>query len=235
MIDINLLPQEMRKKEPRFKAIEFGEVDLKNLPVKKIGIVIVALLLSIHAILFFVGSYSKSRAAVLTKKYNDIMPDRNNALALKSQVDIINRKVGAIDELMVKRFGWAEKLDSLNDSITPGIWLSDITYDEKMTELKKQVVTKQVVTKQVVEGAKSQALKQVAEKTVMRYLFISGYASSMGEQGTALIGKFIKSLKDNPEFYSDFSSIELGSIKSEKIQDQEVMSFKLTCMFKQAG
>jgi len=227
MIEINLLPQEMRKKEPRFKPIEFGEIDLKNLPVKNIGIAIVVLLLSLHALLFFIGSHSKSMAAVMTKKYNDIMPERNSALALKSQIDLMNRKVAAIDELMVKRFGWAEKLSSLNDSITPGIWLSELTYDEKMAER-----TTQVVTKQTVPGSKNQAIKQSTEKVMLRYLMISGYASSMGEQGTASIGKFIKSLKDNTGFYSDFSSIELGSIKSEKVQDQEVMSFKLTCMFK---
>jgi hypothetical protein len=227
MIEINLLPQEMRKKEPRFKPIEFGEIDLKNLPVKNIGIAIVVVLVSLHVILFVVGSQSKSRAAAMMKKYNSIMPERNSALALKSQIDLMNRKVAAIDQLMVKRFGWAEKLSSLNDSITPGIWLSELTYDEKMSER-----TMKVVTKQAAPGGKGQALKQSTEKVALKYLVISGYASSMGEQGTASIGKFIKSLKDNPEFYSDFSNIELGSIKSEKMQDQEVMSFKLTCMFK---
>jgi len=230
MIEINLLPQEMRKKEPRFKPIEFGMIDMKNLPVKNIGIAAVVALLVLHTALFIVGSYSKSRVADMTKKYNAILPERSTAQALKSQIDLINRKVAAIDELMVKRFGWAEKLSSLSDSVTSGIWLSELSYDEKTGESAKNVVTKQAAT-----GGKSQALKQSTEKVTLRYLLISGYASSMGEQGTALIGKFIKSLKDNPGFYSDFSSIELGSIKSEKMQDQEVMSFKLTCMFKQAG
>jgi len=230
MIEINLLPQEMRKKEPRFKPIEFGEIDLKNLPVKNIGIAAVGVLLALHAILFVVGSYSKSKIADMTKKYNAILPERNKAQSLKLQIDLMNRKVLAIDELMVKRFGWAEKLSSLNDSVTPGIWLSELTYDEKIGEN-----TKKVVTKQAAPGGKNQAIKQSTEKVVLRYLVISGYASSMGEQGTASIGKFIRSLKENPAFYSDFSSIELGSIKSEKMQDQEVMSFKLTCMFKQTG
>ena len=230
MIEINLLPQEMRKKEPRFKPIEFGEIDMKNLPVKNIGIAAIALLLSLHIILFVVGSYSKARSTEMTKKYNAILPERNRSQALKSQIDLVNRKVTAIDELMVKRFGWAEKLASLSDSVTPGIWLSDLTYDEKVGES-----TKKVITKQAAPGGKNQTLKQSTEKVNLRYLVISGYASSMGEQGTASIGKFIKSLKDNPGFYSDFSSIELGSIKSEKMQDQEVMSFKLTCMFKQTG
>ncbi len=55
----------------------------------------------------------------------------------------------------------------------------------------------------------------------------------MGEEGTASIGKFIKSLKDNNSFFSDFSDIDLGSIKRDKVNDQEVMSFKITCFFKE--
>ena len=68
---------------------------------------------------------------------------------------------------------------------------------------------------------------------VSKYLIISGFASTVGEEGTALIGKFIKGLKDNSSFYSDFSYIELGAIKRDRIEDQEVMSFRLTCLFKE--
>jgi hypothetical protein len=71
------------------------------------------------------------------------------------------------------------------------------------------------------------------EKSLLRYLIISGYASRLGEEDTALIGKFMKALKENPSFYSDFSDIELGTIKRDKIEDQEVMGFKITCLFKE--
>ena len=230
MIEINLLPQEMRKKEPRFKGIDFGEFDIKSLPFTKIAIVIGCILLMAHVMLFVLGVYSKSKAAVLLKKYNTILPERKDAISLKAQIDLINKKMAAIDELMVKRFAWAKKLNDLSDSMTPGIWLSNLEYDEKTGEN----VISASQSSQALKG-KVQAPRTATEKVTLRYLIISGYASSMGEQGTALIGKFIKNLKDNPGFYSDFSDIELGSIKSEKVQDQEVMSFKLTCMFKQAG
>ena len=54
----------------------------------------------------------------------------------------------------------------------------------------------------------------------------------MGEQGTALVGKFIQGMKDDQSFFSDFSDIKLESIKSEKVLDQEVMAFQITCQFK---
>lgn len=230
MIEINLLPQEMRKKESRFKSIELGEFDFRKLPLTKIAIVTAGALISLHLLLFVCGVYSKARATALTKEYNLLVVQNKEALNLKEQVDLIHKKVAAIDELMVKRFGWAKKLNDLSDAITPGIWISSFEYDEKLGERTIQLVQRPTSGKD-----KMPPPKNSTEKVMIRYLIITGYASSMGEQGTALIGKFIQNLKDNPGFYSDFYDIELGSIKSDRIQDQEVMSFKLTCMFKQAG
>jgi len=229
MIEINLLPPEMRKKESKFKSIELGEFDIKNLPIANIAITTGVVILLVHSLLFLVGIYSKSNTAKLSKQYNSMISQKNEAVNLKAQIDLINKKVSAIDELMVKRFSWAKKLNDLSDSVTPGIWLSSFEYDEKLGERSTQLIAKNGNG-----NGKAPVLKPSTEKVMIRYLIISGYASSMGEQGTALIGKFIQSLKDNAGFYSDFNDIELGSIKSERIQDQEVMSFKLTCMFKRA-
>jgi len=229
MIEINLLPQEMRKKESRFKPVDMSGFDIKSLPLVNIAIVAGGILLTLHVLLFVVGVYSKSKVTSLSKTYNSIVPENKEALALKSQLDLINKKIKAIDELMVKRFGWAKKLNDLSDSMTPGIWLSSLEYEEKFSERASAGQPKPGA----IDVKKAVVSKLATEKVMLKYLIISGYASSMGEQGTALIGKFIKSLKDNAGFYSDFNDIELGSIRSERMQDQEVMSFKLTCMFKQ--
>jgi len=230
MIEINLLPQEMRKKEPRFKSIDLGEIDFKNLPLKNIAIVAAVVLIGLHLLLFVSGAYSKSKITDFTKKYSSIEAQNKDALSLKEQVDLIHRKVAAIDELMVKRFAWSKKLNDLSDSVTPGIWIASLEYNEKLSERSIQLIQKSTGGKD-----KAPAPKKSTEKMMLKNLIISGYASSMGEQGTSLIGKFIQNLKDNPGFYADFYEIELGSIRAEKIKDQEVMSFKLTCMFRGDG
>lgn len=222
MITINLLPEELKKKEPRFKKVDIPKVklptlNLKNLPILKIAIGVAIAIVALQVLVIITNIYSASQLKELTKRYNDIIPKKKEADQLKAQAKSINDKIKTIDELMVKRFSWARKLNDLSDSMTPGIWLSDLTYDEKMTE-------------KVVRLSKG---KQATEKAISRYMTLSGYASSMGEQGTALIGKFIKSLKDNDNFFSDFSSIELGSIRSDRIENQEVMNFKITCLFKE--
>lgn len=226
MIEINLLPEELRKKEPKFKRIDLSGFDLKNIPVFKIVIISLSTLAVFHILLFTTGVFSKARLKSLTKKYNDILPKKKEADALKAQSIAINSKVRTIDELMVKRFSWAKELNALSDSMTPGIWLSEFNYDEKIGE--KPASPRAVINSK----GKREVSRPAIEKVLLRYLIISGYASSMGEEGTALIGKFIKSLKDNSNFYSHFSDIELGSIKSERIENQEVMSFKITCLFK---
>lgn len=220
MVEINLLPEELRKKEPRFKKIDLSGLNLQNLPVVHIAAYAIGALVAFHLILFSIGSYSKAVMGSLQKRYDELLPRKKEAEALSKQVDTMSKKVNAIDALMVKRFSWAKKLNALSDSVTPGIWLSELSYNEKVTE--HPVPT---------PAGKNKSAGTVMEKSVSKYLIISGYVSSMGEQGTALVGKFIKSLKDNSNFYSDFSSIELGAIRSDKIEGQEVMNFKLTCLF----
>ena len=96
--------------------------------------------------------------------------------------------------------------------MTSGIWLNEMDYDERPVAN--------------VKAAKGKALGMPGK------LLINGFAAGSGEQGLALVGKFIKSLKENEAFYSDFSDIELVASKSDKAEGQEVMNFKIGCVFK---
>ncbi|MDP2912511.1 MAG: hypothetical protein Q8N91_00700 [Candidatus Omnitrophota bacterium] len=224
MIEINLLPEKPKKKEAPFKMIGFSGLNLENVAFLKIGIAVVIVLAALHSSLYIVGALSGSKMDALGKKYNALLPKKAEADALKIKMESMYKKGRAIDLLMVKRFSWAKKLNALSDSMTPGIWLSELDYYEAPNE--RPVGRSAVKGKLDTAGAPS-------EKMVIKYLMISGYASSMGEQGTALIGKFIKSLKENSGFYSDLSEIELKSIKTDKIGAQEVMNFKISCLFKE--
>lgn len=226
MIEINLLPPELKKKEPRFRAVDLGNFNLEKIPVLTIAVSFVGLLIGIQVILFLIGIYTKNNLDYVSKRITDISPQKQEADRLKVQADKITRKVGAINELMGNAFSWSKKLNDLSDSVTPGIWLSELSYEERASEISVDDDSSSANS-----GRRTNSKKKV--KKIFKYLIISGYASSMGEQGTALIGKFIQSLKDNRNFYSDFDSIELGSIKSAKFEAHEVMSFKITCLFRE--
>jgi len=233
MIEINLLPDEMKKKEPRFgkfdlSGLRFDKIDMKKVPVLGISIAAASVLVLFHLILFLIGTTSKNSLEAISKESKALAPQKAQADSLKNELGLINKKIGAIDGLMVKRFSWTKKMAALNEAITPSIWLTELSYNEREGDRVVSVNSKSPNGKSKRAGSRS-----VAEKVVLRYLVLSGYASSMGEQGTAIIGKFIKSLKDNSNFYSDFSEIKLDSIKSDKVLDQEVMNFKITCLFKE--
>lgn len=229
MIEINLLPEEFRKKQERFKKINISKINVQNIQILNIAACVFGILITIQVILFFIGIYSKSMLTSLEARYKEIFPKKKEALTLKAQVETINKKISAINELMVKRFSWAKKLNDLSDTVTAGIWLTELSYNEKLAEKTKD--TPEI--KLPKEKNQALPLKPVTEKILLKYLVISGFASSMGEEGTALVGKFIKGLKENDSFYSDFSEIELGVIKSDRIEEQEVMNFKITCLFKE--
>ncbi|MFA5146054.1 MAG: PilN domain-containing protein [Candidatus Omnitrophota bacterium] len=233
MIEINLLPEELKKKkkEPQIQLekIDLSKLNFQNVPVIKILIGTAALLVAVPVLLFLIGIYATSHISAMEKDYKKISPEKREVELLKSQVDTINKKVGSIDELMVKRFSWARKLNDLADSMTPGIWLTELSYNEKIVD---RTVTIDLKTPK--GKGPANPTKSIVEKVPVKNLIISGYATGMGEEGTASVGKFIKSLKENPDFYSDFSDIELGSIKRDKVEEQEVMNFKITCLYKEA-
>ena len=153
------------------------------------------------------GIVSAGQLSSITKTYNAILPEKKEADILKARVTDINNRTGTIDELMAKRFIWSRKINLLSDSMTPGVWLSEVIYDDRPASGR---------IKNIMPGS----------------LVIAGYAIGAGDQGTSLIGKFIQSLQENKDFYLDIAGIDLVSTKSDKIDNQDVMSFRITCLFK---
>lgn len=208
MIEINLLPEEMRKKPSVLSGFNFKEVDFKSIPIIKIAVGIGAAVALIQALTIVVGVVSSFQLNATNKKYTAIIPKKSEADVLKAKVAEINKRSGAIDELIVKRFSWAKKVSQLNDCIVQGVWLSELSYDE---------------------------LKVVDPKARHRMagaLTLSGYAAGTGDQGAIIIGKFIRSLQDNKEFSQDMLKVDLVSSKSAKVENQDVMSFTVSCRFK---
>jgi hypothetical protein len=226
MIEINLLPEELKKKKRAAPKIDIANISLENIPVIKIALVVAVIFIAIQIMVFGFGILGSIVFKSFEKSYKEILPGKQSAEQLSLAVSKMSKKVSAIDELMVRRFSWAKKLNDLSDSVTAGIWLTQLEYDEHLTERPKAAAVN------TPQNRGSEEKKATTEKVLERYLVISGASQSMGEEGTALIGRFIKNLKENVSFYSDFSDIELGSIKRERLGGQEIMTFKITCLFK---
>lgn len=215
MIEINLLPEDMRKKESALSKIDISAAILRNVSFAKFAGIVCAVLAAIHILIFGLILVNNSTFAALSEKRKLLGDREKDAMALELKSDTMNRKNTAIAQLMEKRFEWSKKLNDLSDSMTAGIWLGELSYDERDIGIPAE---------KAAPGG----------KRVLKHMTISGYASSKGEEGTASIGKFIKALKANESFYKDFSDIELGSIKRDKIEGQDAMGFSITCLFGEA-
>ncbi|MDD5495486.1 MAG: hypothetical protein PHP46_00120 [Candidatus Omnitrophica bacterium] len=223
MIEINLLPEQRKKKT---RQAQLPKLDLGQIPVLKIMAGFLVILLVLQTALFFIGIYCRINLTSLNAKYKKILPEKQEADRLKAMTDSMSKKVKSIDDLMENRLDWARKLSDLDDCLTPGVWLSALSYDEEAVE-------RPIASGSVAITGKAKEGKIKTESAVVRRLLLSGYALTMGEEGTSLIGRFIKSLKDNSDFYSDFGKIELGSIKRDRFDKQEVMNFRILCFFKE--
>lgn len=216
MIEINLLPEELRKKESFFKKIDLSAFSVQKIPVFPVAIGVAGFLIAIQLVVSGLAVYTNFRAMALAKKYEALLPDKKQADALKAKDAVINMQSSAIDELMSRRFSWAKKLSALSDAMTPGIWLTELNYDERP-----------------VSGARASAPPDNANGSLMGgTLALIGYASGAGEQGATLVGRLIKSLKESEPFFKDFARIDLVSVRSDKVDNNEVMKFRINCFFR---
>lgn len=125
MIEINLLPEQLRKKRMRL-----FEPD-------RMIFIIGASLIGIMVILFLgtnlIIGINFRRGFILKAKLESIKKEAGEAELLNQELNLFKQKIGIIDELMSRRFLWAKKLNQLSDLVSPGIWLTDFFFDPQQS------------------------------------------------------------------------------------------------------
>ncbi|MBN1353894.1 MAG: PilN domain-containing protein [Candidatus Omnitrophica bacterium] len=222
MIELNLLPEELKKK--RIK------IELPDLPLFSVAGTFIAILVALQLALWGLIFLSDKQVTMLTKAWNEMAPEKANLDALKTSITNTTKKTKAIEELIKKRRSWTRLLNELSSSVTPNVWLTELTYDEK--------VGKRMVEKSAhAPLSKSQNVKSQTEweNYKIATLTIAGSAAGRSEEATSYVARFIQSLKDNKNLFDDFDDIELVSVKKSTIANQDAMNFILVCTFKSDG
>lgn len=143
MIEINLLPPELRvkKKEP---------MKLPSLPIIPAAAGVVCLLIAIQVLLwFFIQVKSVSRDS-LKKKVALIAASNKDAMSIDSSLREISSKVEVVDRLSNARFNVAKKLNEISDSMVSGVWLRSLDV-KKAAALNEPGVFKETL---VIEGSR---------------------------------------------------------------------------------
>lgn len=204
MIELNLLPEEYRKKK---KKLELPEV-----PIIPLAAALVGGLLLFHFLLGGLILICKGRLSSLDETWRGLAPKKAEIDAIKLEIKTTAKKNSAIEKLIEKRLRWARLLNELGDTLSANIWLTGLVYKEPAGMASKSIAP--------------------AGGINARTLLISGSAEARGEEATRDIARFIKALKANGNFFKNFDDIELVSIKKGAIAGNDLMNFTLICRFK---
>jgi len=194
MIEINLASKKTQKK--KIKIPKISAIPVKFLLIGGAVILLVAAQVVFTALI----TVKENKLKGLEGKWAVLEQEEKEVLAIKKEMDDLNNRLEAIEDIVTKRVLWAKKLNDLSDSMVPRVWLTSLSMDET---LKK------------------------------KYLSIKGGITSRKKDEAAVIGKFMKILKENKSFFKDFSDIKLGALQQKKVKEVEIMEFSITCFLKQ--
>jgi hypothetical protein len=202
MIELNLLPKELRKKKKHLPEIP-------KIPMLPVAVCVVGILIAMHLSMILLVKNKRDLSVTLREKWDQMQPQREKTERITKEIDELQRRIAAIKKIAKPDLDWSQLLMGLNQAVIPNIWLSD--FEVKFTE----------------KGSKVRASGDVPV-----LLGITGYALGKSEEGTSLVAKFITSLKKNKDFSIYFGDIGLESMRNLKIADEEAMMFRLNCRFK---
>jgi hypothetical protein len=220
MIELNLLPKDL--KVTPAKKISSIKIKVPKIAPGPVIIGAISFILVSQMLLGLAAFMQQNRLTKLTAEVTTMASQGEVALALKKEVSELSKKFAIIDSLTAGSLIWSKKLYDLNNSVIDGVWLTSLSLEE----LAPQGVPGQAAP---VYGS-----AQMPGDTVgKQILILKGSAvSPTSEEETALVGKFIESLRNNKDFYGDFEDIKLSSIQRKKTGSMEVMDFTIICYFK---
>jgi len=140
MIEINLLPEELRKKktEPSFNL---------NIEAEKLKFLIAG---GVIGILIFIIITLSLGSFIRNAQVKELLAREKNFSSKLSKVDSVNKEIAVLkskmttlDQLTKRKFLWAEKLNQISDLVLPGIWFTHIYTDtENRLIIEGSVVSK---------------------------------------------------------------------------------------------
>ena len=216
MITINLLPKEMRKKEEKAKLVGF-DVGKLYLAFFALIFVVIVLYLSMGMVIAKRGG----RIADLEKEIARLYTDCKDVLAIEDEIKKLEGKSDALSKLMLRRLMWSKKLNEISDLLQDQVWLTYLSISKEIKTLK--------IEKRLNVGVR----QEKPETVVVRHLNLKGIVVSIsGEEMVDLVGKFMRKLEEDSDFFKDFNDIVLISTQRDKIGDRDIMKFEIKCRIK---
>lgn len=133
MIEINLLPEELRlKRKTEGFDVKYA---LYALPLAFV------VLIAAHIYLFAFQQMKNMTLSSLERTWKAMEPQRKSLEALKKESSMLLQDVKVIQDLSLKRITWADKLNKLSLYLPSGVWFTDISITSKDFILKGSVIS----------------------------------------------------------------------------------------------
>ncbi|MBF0217030.1 MAG: hypothetical protein HQL30_08570 [Candidatus Omnitrophica bacterium] len=178
---------------------------LPEIPILPIGASVLVVLIACNYFLSAVLKNKETAVLRAKKEWAVLEPQQKNAENLGKDVESIQKRLTAMERVTKPDLSWARLLSGLNSAVIPNVWLS--------------------VFESVQGGGSGNS------GASGRAISLEGYALGKVE-ATSTVGKFIDSLKANPEFSDYFDEIKLDNMINKVVSGEEVMEFKLICRFR---
>ena len=141
MIDINLVPENLRKK----RKSQILPANL-NIPQEAlIGLVggLFVLLLIIHVVFQLIIFMKYAQHSHYKSQWEKISPDKEKVDRVSNEMRMMQGKIKSVENITSsKRVVLAPKLNDISDSIPRGVWLNKITLEEKVILIEGSAVSK---------------------------------------------------------------------------------------------
>ncbi len=135
MIEINLLPEELKSKAKKSKkARELNQV-LYFVPL------LFGILLIIHLSLATVFAFRAYQINMLNAKWRSLEPQRKLLAQSRQEYDFLSQDSRITQQLELQGIGWAQKLKRLSADLPSGIWFNEAVFSSKECVLKGSVIS----------------------------------------------------------------------------------------------
>ncbi|MDD5431371.1 MAG: PilN domain-containing protein [Candidatus Omnitrophica bacterium] len=146
MIEINLLPEELRAKakaKPKKEGANLAAMGLKAKKALNLIPIVVVILVFVHVILFILDLNSKAQMGVLDVKWKMLESKRKALDEFNKETSAQAKDALETQDLVSKRILWAQKLNRLSLDLPSGIWFTNVTINAKELSLNGSVVSLQ--------------------------------------------------------------------------------------------
>ncbi len=210
MIEINLLPEEMRKKES-------VKIALPEIPIKKTLSIFFGVFFGLQLLFTMVAFFLRFQEASYTHQIAALKETNKEIVRQKMETEGLYNRLKDARAAASRKYYWASLLNALSNSITKGVWMRSL------------YVTDEEPKSAMVKTAPEPASDKKTAKD--KYLVLEGSAVGQGQE-TAFIGKFLKQLKDNQMFNNLFQDIKPTNINQRRIKEYDVYDFMMYCKFR---